>query len=55
MLEHRLDEHLISLIELAKNLATELLVIRMSRPFAAKPAANIVLLRSEFAGYELGV
>ncbi len=30
-------------IEWAKPVATELLVIRMSRPFAAKPAANWVM------------
>ncbi len=29
--------------EWAKPVATELLVIRMSRPFAAKPAANWVM------------
>ncbi len=30
-------------IEWAKHVATELLVIRMSRPLAAKPAANWVM------------
>ncbi len=30
-------------IELAKPVATEILVIRMSLPFAAKPAANWVM------------
>ncbi len=29
--------------EWAKNVATELLVIRMSRPFAAKPAVNRIM------------
>ncbi len=55
MLEHRLVEHLISLNVLDKNVATDLLVIRMSRPFAAKPAAYRMLLRSAFTGCELGV
>ncbi len=32
--------------EWAKPVATELLVIRMSRPFATKPAANRVMIKS---------
>ncbi len=54
MLEHRSVQHLISLNKLAKPVAMELLVIRMSRPFAAKPAANRMLLHSAFTWCELG-
>ncbi len=45
MLEHRSVQHLISLNKLAKHVAMDLLVIRMSKPLSVKPATNRVLLK----------
>ncbi len=41
--------------ERAKPVTTELLVIRMSRPFAAKPAANRVMMNRFFTWLYAGI